>query len=323
MSPLSELATRKVTRLPYTRRSCNSDVVLTICCAGTSTRGTASVCTSPPDSCPVCSATWPSLGRQPIARAYCQEALQLAALGGHDDLTAWVRGNESFLAYYAGRYREALELARDGQRYARGGPQSIRLAASGEARALGRLGDRNGVDEAVNRALAGAGDDPQQERAGCFLSFERMTAPRLAGNAASAYLSLGQPKRVQEFADRALRTFAVASEARASHALTLVDISLSHLMGSSPELEGAGAAMAEAAVAGSRLRSHVVARRAGDFLVSSEPGRACPTGRGGRRGGSPVAGSRLLIRPNLTAWFSELRSRSTERTGSGSAVRRS
>src|SRR3989442_5159481 len=61
------------------------------------------------------------------------------------DLQAWVRGTESLSAYYQKRYTDALELARDSQRHAHGGPQTIRLAVHGEARALGRMGDRRGV----------------------------------------------------------------------------------------------------------------------------------------------------------------------------------
>jgi hypothetical protein len=44
-----------------------------------------------------------------------------------------VRGTESLSAYYQKRYKDALDLARDGQRHAHGGPQTIRLAVNGEA----------------------------------------------------------------------------------------------------------------------------------------------------------------------------------------------
>ncbi len=93
-------------------------------------------------------------GNKRLARVYCDEAFTLARAAGDRDLAAWVRGTQSFIAYYGGDYRQALDLAHDGQRHARGGPQSIRLAISGEARALGKLGDRPGVDDAVDRALA-------------------------------------------------------------------------------------------------------------------------------------------------------------------------
>src|SRR5207245_1673735 len=86
-----------------------------------------------------------------LARAYCAEAFALAAAAEDSDLQAWVRGTESLSAYYQRRYTDALELARDGQRHAQSGPQTIRLAVNGEARALGRLGDRRGVATALIR----------------------------------------------------------------------------------------------------------------------------------------------------------------------------
>ncbi|WP_239312306.1 hypothetical protein, partial [Frankia sp. Cj3] len=94
-----------------------------------------------------------NLGDFPLARAYCVEAFTLALAVEDADLAAWVRGTESLCAYYAGDYRLALERAREGQTYAAGGPQAIRLAVNGEARALGQLGDRAGVREAVGRAF--------------------------------------------------------------------------------------------------------------------------------------------------------------------------
>ncbi|WP_231861557.1 MULTISPECIES: hypothetical protein [Frankia] len=47
------------------------------------------------------------LGNELVARAYCNEAISLAKAAGHGDLAAWIRGTQSFIAYYGGRYREA------------------------------------------------------------------------------------------------------------------------------------------------------------------------------------------------------------------------
>ena len=86
------------------------------------------------------------------ARAYGAEAFELARFIGHDELSAWVRGTQSFAAYYTRDYRQSLTLAQDGQRYAKNGVQAVRLAINGEARALGKLRDRKGTAEAVTRA---------------------------------------------------------------------------------------------------------------------------------------------------------------------------
>ncbi len=215
------------------------------------------------------------LGNELVARAYCNEAMSLAKAAGHGDLAAWVRGTQSFIAYYGGRYREALDLARDGQRYARGGPASIRLAISGEARTLGKLGDAAGVDEAVGRALTAHAKIHDADPVGYFLSFDPFTASRIAGNAASAYLAAGAHERAREFTDQAIPIFA-AAESTASHALTLVDASLTYLAGPSPEPDRAGALVSQALAVGADLRSEVVARRAKDFLTTAAPWHAVP-----------------------------------------------
>lgn len=215
------------------------------------------------------------LGNEMVARAYRNEAMSLAKAAGHGDLAAWVRGTQSFIAYYGGRYREALDLARDGQRYARGGPTSIRLAISGEARTLGKLGDTAGVDEAVARALTAHTKINDADPVGYFLSFDPFTASRIAGNAASAYLAAGAHERAREFTDQAIPIFA-AAESTASHALTLVDASLTYLTGPSPEPDRAGALVSKALAVGADLRSEVVARRAKDFLTTAAPWRAVP-----------------------------------------------
>ncbi|SQD94590.1 Transcriptional regulator, XRE family [Parafrankia sp. Ea1.12] len=215
------------------------------------------------------------LGNELVARAYCNEAMSLAKTAGHNDLAAWVRGTQSFIAYYGGRYREALDLARDGQRYARGGPASIRLAISGEARTLGKLGDVHGVDEAVGRALTAHAKIEDTDPVGYFLSFDPFTASRIAGNAASAYLAAGAPDRAREFTDQAIPIFAAAGST-ASHALTLVDASMTYLAGPNPQPDRAGALVSEAIDVGADLRSEVVARRARDFLLSVAQWRTVP-----------------------------------------------
>ncbi|OHV40817.1 MULTISPECIES: helix-turn-helix domain-containing protein [Pseudofrankia] len=215
------------------------------------------------------------LGNELLARAYCNEAMSLAQAAGHRDLAAWVRGTQSFVAYYAGRYKQALDYARDGQRYAAGGPASIRLAISGEARTLGKLGDRRGVDDAVSRALTAHAQADDVDPVGYFLSFEPFGAARLAGNAASAYLALGAVDRVREFTDQAIPIFARSNSA-ASHALTLVDASMTYLVGRTAEPDRAGALVSEALTVGANLNSQIVARRAQDLVTSAAPWSSVP-----------------------------------------------
>jgi transcriptional regulator with XRE-family HTH domain len=64
-------------------------------------------------------------GRYPLARAYCAEAFALGEYAEDPELQAWVRGTHSFCEYYAGNYTAAVDLARDGVRYAGTGPNSF------------------------------------------------------------------------------------------------------------------------------------------------------------------------------------------------------
>lgn len=215
------------------------------------------------------------LGSEALAQAYCNEAFELARLVGNSDLAAWVRGTQSFIAYYTGDYRTALQLAEDGQRYAKNGPQSIRLAVNGEARALGRLGDAAGVDEAVSRATKIHDSLPELASIGYFLSFEPYSQARLAGNAASAYLSLGRSVDVRRYADIAISA-AVAYNSPATHALSLLDISMSYLQGRNAKPDQA-CALADAALSiGVGQQSEVVRRRADAFVTAAACWRSMP-----------------------------------------------
>lgn len=208
------------------------------------------------------------LGHRTLAEAYLGEAFSLGEAAADRDLMAWVRGLQSFVAFYAGRYHAALEYARHGQVNAGGGPQSVRLAVAGEARALGRLGDAYAVAEAVERALGARERHPGGQPVGEFLSMEPLGVGRIHGNAASAYLALGDSARVQEHAERALEVFSGNASA-ASEALTAVDLAVSHLSGRGADPEAAAAAIRRALDVGAGLQSDVVAARLHDFVVIS------------------------------------------------------
>ncbi|MBF6301768.1 hypothetical protein IU459_30120 [Nocardia amamiensis] len=87
-----------------------------------------------------------------LARAYCSESFQLGDFAQDPNLMAWARGMQSFCEYYAGRYGEAVRVAQDGLRHAQSGPQSVRLMINGVARAMGKLGDADGVHRVVEEA---------------------------------------------------------------------------------------------------------------------------------------------------------------------------
>jgi tetratricopeptide (TPR) repeat protein len=177
-------------------------------------------------------------GDFPLARAYCLEAFQLGDFAEDANLQAWARGLQSFCEYYAGRYDDALNLAKDGLDYAQSGPQSARLAINGAARAMGKLGDADGVHRAVAEAydLMALNDAPGGVPSS--ISFECYSAAQTASNAATAYVSLGMADKVQHYVDLALPDIS-KSESPWSRSLVMIDLALSITRSKEPDLDRA------------------------------------------------------------------------------------
>ncbi|WP_433574882.1 helix-turn-helix domain-containing protein [Nocardia brasiliensis] len=138
-------------------------------------------------------------GRFAHAKMYCREAFAIGQLLGDPELQAWVRGTESFCAYYQGDYAAAVRLAYQGLDLAGQGPQAIRLYSNGLARALGKVGDTAGVEAAIEAATAVAqrlGTSPSLTPA---LDFTPYGEARLMANAATAFLSAGDYGRALHF----------------------------------------------------------------------------------------------------------------------------
>jgi hypothetical protein len=205
-------------------------------------------------------------GNTALATAYCDEAFSLAEAAAAGDLAAWVRGMQSFVAYYSGSAADALDLAADGLRRARQGPQTARLYVA-SARAAGRLRQPTLVARAIDRAYDASSADPGRHEVEPFLSFERMGVARIDGNAASAYLAAGEPDKARRHAQAAIPVFA-AYQVRASYALTLVDLATAELKVANPAPEAATDLVGQALAVGRDLRSSVVARRSRDFLAA-------------------------------------------------------
>lgn len=141
-------------------------------------------------------------GRFAHAKMYCREAFAIGQLLDDTDLQAWVRGTESFCAYYQGDYAAAVRLAYQGLDLAGRGPQAIRLYSNGLARALGKVGDTAGVEAAIEAASevarnvgAGPGLTPA-------LDFTPYGEARLMANAATAFLSAGEFRRALHFGEQ-------------------------------------------------------------------------------------------------------------------------
>ncbi|MEV0611527.1 helix-turn-helix transcriptional regulator [Polymorphospora rubra] len=139
-----------------------------------------------------------------LARAYCEEAFQLGRAASDTNLQAWARGLQSFCEYYARRYKDALDFAIDGLAYAGSGPQSVRLAVNGAARALGKLGDTEGVHRTIGDAYDYLARNEPPSGVPSSISFACYSEAQVASNAATAYVSLGITEKVDEYVSLAL-----------------------------------------------------------------------------------------------------------------------
>ncbi|WP_330249706.1 helix-turn-helix transcriptional regulator [Nocardia sp. NBC_00565] len=205
-----------------------------------------------------------SLGNFPLSRAYCLEAFQLGDFVDDMNLQAWARGLQSFCEYYAGRYDEALRYAQDGLNYAKSGPQSVRLTINGAARALGKLGDTNGVRRAVDESYALMEQNNAPNGAPSSISLGCYSAAQVAGNAATAYLSLAMPDRVEEYVNRALPEMS-ASDSPWGRSLVIIDMARSQILSEQADLEHATALMVDALDISSGNPMIPVRRRAAEF----------------------------------------------------------
>lgn len=180
-----------------------------------------------------------------LARAYCLEAFQLGESAEEASLQAWARGTQSFCEYYAGRYDDALRLAQDGLKYARYGPQSVRLAINGMARAMGKLGDASGVERAVDQAYEFMSGNHVPGGVPSSIAFDCYSAAQTASNAATAYLSLGMSGKVQHYVDLALPDISRSSSPW-SRSLVRIDLALSLIQPMPSDLDHAATLVLDA-----------------------------------------------------------------------------
>lgn len=138
-------------------------------------------------------------GRFAHAKMYCREAFAIGQLLDDSDLQAWVRGTESFCAYYQGDYAAAVRLAHQGLDLAGNGPQAIRLYSNGLARALGKVGDTGGVEAAIDAASEVARRFDTGPGLTPALDFTPYGEARLMANAATAFLAAGDYRRALHF----------------------------------------------------------------------------------------------------------------------------
>jgi transcriptional regulator with XRE-family HTH domain len=204
-------------------------------------------------------------GDFPLARAYCLEAFQLGDFAGDANLQAWARGLQSFCEYYAGRYDEALNLAKDGLVHAQSGPQSVRLTINGAARAMGKLGDAEGVHRAVAEAYDLMSRNHAPDGVPSSITFGCYSGAQTASNAATAYVSLGMAEEVQHYVELALPDIS-KSESPWSRSLVMIDLALSVIRSKEPDLDRAAELILDALSISAGRPIISVEQRTWDFI---------------------------------------------------------
>ena len=203
--------------------------------------------------------------RYPLARAYCTEAFALATHSKDRELQAWVRGTQSFCEYYAGEYQAAIDYARDGYQYAQSGPQAVRLALNGEARALGKMGDRSGVHAAVDRGYELLEANPVVPGVSPCISFGGYSLARAASNAVTAYVDLGAPSDASKHAGIAMPEFET-SDSKWSQSLIRLDLAKALVLDLNGDPEEATGLVRRALNLASENPITSVVQRSRDFL---------------------------------------------------------
>ena len=208
-----------------------------------------------------------NLDRHADAEAFAFEASMLATAADDRDLLAWVKGTQSFAAYYQGRYRDALRHAYAGLRIAGSGPQRARLLSNGVARAAGKLGEHAVVQRAVDEALELARIGVPGDSLSPCIAFEPYGYARTVANAATAFLSAGRYGTVLDLTSQ-LDDVVARSESDWSKALVRLDAASALARASGGDLDEA-AAVGMQALAMSRTNPIAsIGRRAGELAIS-------------------------------------------------------
>ncbi|MEW2385554.1 helix-turn-helix transcriptional regulator [Micromonospora sp. NPDC047707] len=205
-----------------------------------------------------------------VAHAYAAEAFDLADAAEQPDVQAWARATQSLIAFYTGDYHDALAYAQDGLRRASASPHRLRLTINGQARALARLGDRYGVDRAVDRAFTMLSDHPSGSEVSASLTLGPYCPARTAANAATAYLALGSTAGVTDHLTTAITAFDAAALA-GPRALCRLDLATAHLHADDPDPEQAATLAVEALTLTAQQRFESVHQRARQFLAAAQP----------------------------------------------------
>jgi hypothetical protein len=138
------------------------------------------------------------LGQHNRARLYALESFMRAGELKDPNLWAWSRGMQSRAAYGAGDFAGAVDLARLPGKQT--GTQAARIAFD-EAKAFAKMGDRNGVVNAVERGMSSTGTTERTSVSRSDVTTGSYDLAHASQEACYAYVVLGDVNSAQEYAE--------------------------------------------------------------------------------------------------------------------------
>lgn len=215
------------------------------------------------------------LGNRSAAATHIRTAVQCAEISEHSPLRAWARSFQSLVAYWAGDYRRAGDLAQAGQSEGRGpgtGTIKARLLSL-EARARAAAGDHHSALRTLALAHEARGAAGPDQLPGVF-SFPEAKQWAYAGTTLLAVGGDEQVRHATSASTHAVELYRAGPEEDRSPGdlqAARLDLATAYLAGG--DVEGAGAKLSEVFGADTYTASITIRLRNLAALLGSEPYR--------------------------------------------------
>ena len=173
-----------------------------------------------------------NLGYRSQAMTHARTGLIFAKEADHPDLTAWLMGMQSLVAYWDGRPAQALDYARRGQEMAVRGTVGAWLPGH-EARAASALGNTEATADALERARAAreqARPDDLDTYYGGILTFSTAKEQYYASESWIAVEDGARTRQAAEAAVEAYQSGPAQDRARDNEATAHVHIAEAHVL---------------------------------------------------------------------------------------------
>ncbi|MFE3147158.1 XRE family transcriptional regulator [Streptomyces sp. NPDC059218] len=215
------------------------------------------------------------LGDRSAAATHARTVVQCAEISEHSQLRAWARSFQSLVAYWAGDYRRAGDLAQAGLSEGRGpgtGTIKARLLSL-EARARAAAGDNRSALRTLALAHEARGAAGPDELPGVF-SFPEAKQWAYAGTTLLAVGGDEQTRHAISASNRAVELYQAGPEGdRSPGDLQAAHLDLATAYLASGEVEGAGMKLSEVFTAEGYTASITIRLRNLAALLGSEPYR--------------------------------------------------